>query len=268
MDSIRRKIRSEKGASITFALFLFLVCSMVSIVVLVAATAAGGRLSGISEMDQRYYSVTSAAELFRDAIDGKSVTVTKTKTTKTTESYERTIKNGKVVAPAVTPTPAPTTISNVSYSSKIDGKIISAGTRTSILQDAAIALTNYNMEDNYNVDFGVNPAPENSYKVSVNADSAAVEGILSVGVRETINSDGSLVFIFQNAEEGASRHYKVRLTLEADVKESTARNSESEPLTYTLKDGETDVYTVSQKTTLTETRTTVITWRAVGIEKV
>ena len=73
--SIRRKLGSDAGASITFALLLFLVCAMVSAVVLVAATTAAGRMASIAEADQRYYAVTSAAELIRDAVSDKTVTV-------------------------------------------------------------------------------------------------------------------------------------------------------------------------------------------------
>lgn len=75
MNAIKNKIRSRAGASITFALMIFLVCAVVSSIVIVAASAASGRLSTVKEMDQRYYAATSAAEALRDAFDGKSVTV-------------------------------------------------------------------------------------------------------------------------------------------------------------------------------------------------
>ena len=63
MQAIKNKISSQRGASLTFALLLFLVCSVVGSVVLTAGTAAAGRMSEISEMDQRYYSINSAAKL-------------------------------------------------------------------------------------------------------------------------------------------------------------------------------------------------------------
>ena len=71
--AIRAKLTSNAGASITFALLVFLVCAMVSAVVLVAATTAAGRMKGIAATDERYYSVTSAAELLKDLLDEKSV---------------------------------------------------------------------------------------------------------------------------------------------------------------------------------------------------
>ena len=72
---VKRKIEDNTGASITFALLLFLVCSMVSIVVVVAGSAAAGRMSQRAETDQRYYAVTSAVELLCDDFKGKTVTV-------------------------------------------------------------------------------------------------------------------------------------------------------------------------------------------------
>lgn len=75
MQAIQNKLKSQKGASISFALLLFLVCAVISSVVIVAATAAGGRMSQLPEMDQRYYAVTSAANLLKSEIDGKRVVV-------------------------------------------------------------------------------------------------------------------------------------------------------------------------------------------------
>lgn len=75
IKDIKKKLRSERGASIILALLLFLVCAVVGSIVLTAATAAAGRMSQMVKMDQRYYSVTSAAELLRDQIDGVKVTL-------------------------------------------------------------------------------------------------------------------------------------------------------------------------------------------------
>lgn len=76
MNAMKNKIQSQRGASITFALLLFLVCAIISSVVIVAATAVGGRASQMAELDQRYYAVNSAAELLRDVLEAQTVTVT------------------------------------------------------------------------------------------------------------------------------------------------------------------------------------------------
>ena len=69
---ISAKLKDQSGASITYALLLFLVCAVVSTVVLAAGTAASGRMSQSVESDQRYYAVTSAAEYLKKQLDGKS----------------------------------------------------------------------------------------------------------------------------------------------------------------------------------------------------
>ena len=69
MRTLKRKLNSQRGASLTFALLLFLVCAVVGSAVLVAGTAAAGRMSKIAEMDQRYYSVNSAARLLIELME-------------------------------------------------------------------------------------------------------------------------------------------------------------------------------------------------------
>ena len=79
MDALRKlkqKLKSQTGASITFALLLFLVCAVVGSVVLTAGTAPAGRMSELARMDQRYYSVTSAAQLLQDIISDQTIEVT------------------------------------------------------------------------------------------------------------------------------------------------------------------------------------------------
>ncbi len=79
-----KKLRSNTGASLSVALLLFLVCAAVGAVLVTAGTAAVGRLSKLKELDQRYYSVTSAAQLVRDMMCEKEISFQQTKTTKTT----------------------------------------------------------------------------------------------------------------------------------------------------------------------------------------
>lgn len=89
-SAITHKVRSTDGASLSIALLLFLVCAVVGSVVLAAATAASGRLAKMAEMDQRYYSVTSAAELLAEELNDIQVTVLQKK------GVTEILKNGKV----------------------------------------------------------------------------------------------------------------------------------------------------------------------------
>ncbi len=72
---ILKKLRSNEGASLTYAILLFLVCAVIGTIVLTAGTIASGRLAEKAEMDQRYYHVTSTAEFLKDALDGKTVRI-------------------------------------------------------------------------------------------------------------------------------------------------------------------------------------------------
>ena len=76
MQAIKNKIRSRRGASLTFALLLFLVCAVVGSVVLVAGTAVSGRLEELAESEQRFYAVNSAAELIVCQLCGEDNKVT------------------------------------------------------------------------------------------------------------------------------------------------------------------------------------------------
>lgn len=73
MIAMKNKIKSQRGASITFALLIFLVCAMVSSVVIVSATTAAGHMSSQAEMDERYYAVAEATQMLRSRIEGQQV---------------------------------------------------------------------------------------------------------------------------------------------------------------------------------------------------
>lgn len=85
-DKLKRKLRSSQGVTLLLSLLVFLMCVVAGSVALTAGTASSGTMAGryssdntISQrakLDQRYFSVTSAAELLRETFDGKSVRVT------------------------------------------------------------------------------------------------------------------------------------------------------------------------------------------------
>ncbi len=72
---IYAKLKNKEGASITYALLLFLVCAVIGSIMIAAGTAASGRMSKAVEMDQRYYSVMSAAELLMRELDSETVAI-------------------------------------------------------------------------------------------------------------------------------------------------------------------------------------------------
>ena len=72
------KLKDNTGASITFALLLFMVCAVVSSVLITAGTVAVGRISESSSTDSRYYSVMSAVNVLDDLYSDSNVTLRKT----------------------------------------------------------------------------------------------------------------------------------------------------------------------------------------------
>lgn len=74
-----RKLFNNKGASMVFALFVFLVCAVICSVIVISVTASSGRFSRMTEADSRYFSVTSAAQLLADELVSASVTVERQK---------------------------------------------------------------------------------------------------------------------------------------------------------------------------------------------
>lgn len=90
-NMIWKKLKEKRGASLTFALLLFLICAVFGAVVLTAATAAAGRVSNLAEVDQKYYSVASAAELLAEELDDQSVTIIREKKVEETKTYKYTV---------------------------------------------------------------------------------------------------------------------------------------------------------------------------------
>lgn len=68
---LRNRIRSNSGATILLALLFFLLCALAGSIILSAGSAAAGRISGLKETEQSFYSVTSAAQIMREEIEGQ-----------------------------------------------------------------------------------------------------------------------------------------------------------------------------------------------------
>ena len=94
MQAIRRKLNSQRGASMLMALLLMLVGIMVSAVIISAATSAAVNKRSEKEQQQAYLAVSSAAELVRDDFQSltgryKDVTTTVTNADGTTTTKNR-----------------------------------------------------------------------------------------------------------------------------------------------------------------------------------
>lgn len=77
MKRVWEKLKSRDGASILFAILVFMLCILAGTAALTAAAANSGRYSHLREEQQKYLTVSSAAKLLRDEIAGMTVTETK-----------------------------------------------------------------------------------------------------------------------------------------------------------------------------------------------
>ncbi|MGN0713523.1 MAG: hypothetical protein ACI4LJ_07045 [Anaerovoracaceae bacterium] len=69
---LKRKLRSESGVTLLMALLFFLLCALGSSVVLAAGSTASGRIAGLEQDQQAFYTVTSAAQVLQEEINGTS----------------------------------------------------------------------------------------------------------------------------------------------------------------------------------------------------
>ena len=268
--SIRMKLRSARGASITFALLLFLVCAVVGSVVLAAGTAASGRLSRLNEQDRRYYAVTSAAGLFRDALDGQSCTITCEenvgKTTTTVYTFPAT-------GSATVGEPATETDDTPEYTATVTGDgdtwlITTAG--KSLTADAAVRWLMGDAERTFLNAWNAEGGYGGSWTLTLDHETAEGEAavIAPVAIAVTRDENANLLLRFTNAE---GEPFSVTVRLNADVKEL-----ESEPSVVPGKktsETETDengttVEVVAEEFTVTTTKTTTITWSVGEVKKV
>ena len=212
---LKQKLKSQTGASITFALLLFLVCAVVGSVVLTAGTAAAGRMSELAKMDQRYYSVTSAAQLLRDTIEGKQV--------KVTQNY--------ISIDGAAPSP--------------QGGQTFEGADSPVLRDAAEKLTGTTeigedgLERNWNLT--VTNGPENA--------------ALNVKIEETLSPDGTMTMRISNdannnsgGTTGPAYVYTLQMVFSADKVESVDSRMKEQ---YTPEGKKTVIKTETKTTSIT-----------------
>lgn len=83
-SSLKNKLRSNKGATMVFALVALILCVMISAVVIYTAFSNVGRVKKTQSEEQNYLSVSSAVMLFKDSLEGDSVSYEETHVSTTT----------------------------------------------------------------------------------------------------------------------------------------------------------------------------------------
>ena len=214
--TIVNKLRSQSGASISFALLLFLVCAVVCSIVLTAATASTGRLSNMAEVDQRYYCVTSACEWLKAAVDGTSASIVKVEKIPLDDSGEEKVDAVEVLGTYILDKPA----DQVSEDDFVDENKLLETNHDSIQRNAVYNFYQRTADMTY-------PIPR-SLKLSITGISDALVGMLNVNVKEEITfketdgtTDKSATIFFTCSNEDDKRIYAIKMKFMADINETS-----------------------------------------------
>ena len=273
MSRIKNRLRSRRGASITFALLLFLVCAVLSSVILVAATTAAGRIAGMVEADQRYYAVTSASELLKELINGKTVTVA---TVTKSSTAENTYLDGGIHGTASSdfdndPGYPIVYVVNGSADGMSAEELYSASLSAStspirvtkmedntklstILEDAAYQ---YCSGKTKSLSF---PLPFSRFKLSSTTEE---NDPLAVSINELIQADGSLVLTLSNLSKDS---FQQQLVFSCTVSDSSASTT-SDEVTQTTVTSTNQIQT-KVKTNTTTVTTKKMTWTLTGVNSI
>lgn len=306
MQAIRRKLGSQRGASITFALLIFLVCAVVGSVVLAAGTVTSGRLAGSAEsgkvgtmveMEQRYHAVNSAAELLKKELTSgktKATIIKTTKTTTKTTSYYDVDDDGNVF---LSSTDEPDVNSTVTYTPKSAVSFSADKLKTDLTEAEQEILKHFAREtliggwsDSEDVKNWEEPAygkTKITFTITAgNDENLAVDAEATPDLFGGGNSyTGNLTIDLKNHK--GNQKYCVELQFSAaniswknDVTtETTAPKVESTTATKTItttdpETGEEKQETISYiaqivettEETVTETKTPTVTWKLVGMK--
>ena len=243
LQSSLRK-RSQRGASLVLALFLFMICSLLAAIVLSASTAAVGSYKGITEMDQRYYSVTSAADLLKSKIDNESLTMqlVRTKDGQGNETTTSIKIEGKDSACSFSDNTLTINDDVLSLSELSALYWLLGGKRSDKKYTNVSDIPVGSIADSVRVDF----------KLDFKADVMSDTSNLDVPVTSIVDSSGLTLRIDSPHSAGDTKYYSLALHFDPDVdksqSESRQRNAEG-----------TD--------TVTTTTTVKLTWMAADITK-
>ena len=281
---INSVLRSQTGASMSFALLLFLICTVVGSLVITAGSTAAGRVSNLAQMDQRYYNVSSAAYLIASELNGESVKIEQTRvvTEVVTTDYTVTEQNFGGITRTVVTEGAKTT----SKSAKYDTIVNDNDDMEAVLTlDAYPTVGNLGSDLDWNMSFLTARAVQLLFGSSCNTDDAieasmkngnahsgalqmthasvAIDNADDLKIRcdYSVRSDGTLVMTLKNA---VGEPYSMRIIFKPSIVESERESSsDSVSREYTA-----DGYKETVTTVTTLVKSSEITWTLGGFEKV
>lgn len=283
MDKLNIKLRSQKGASLSIALLLFLVCMVVGAIILTAGTTASGRLSKLTEMDQRYYSVTSAAEILSQELSRETVTIERIKTTTTTVTTDYAVDYDEESGETTVTPGSPSTNTDVEYRTTIkrgteikrdipaqDTSISASG--LSFLTARAVKLlfgtNNCNTEASWNYTDYFSEARD-VFSLELSASDDRDLSYLKINGSYEMKSDGRLIIDLTDALPGTSGHYTMRITMSLDPEKTETRPpSEYPPIPSTDTEEISGGYREIKTTVNTVVKSSSFGWKVMGVEKV
>ena len=284
-NKIQKKLRSQTGASITFALLLFLVCAVLCSVIITAATVAAGRISRIAETDQKFFAVSSASEFLKDMIE-EAPTVYVVEVGKSTLEYDygsnppdpETMEMDSFTEKAVYIIPSRDKVGNTVY--KYDPIKITNAFNTENLLSAGNSLNRYNV--NNSVDFKLDSIQKDAAKTNVidkssiptpkvlklsstfYADAGLDFDAMAVDIREIMDASGNLTFTLYNTystgttTSDAGNRYTMLLSFGVD--KSTGTDAKIETKKTTAGSGSSH----KVETVITKMKITTMTWTWTG----
>ena len=239
---------SERGASVSVALLLFLICTVICSVIMVAATTASGRLAAIAETDQRYYSVTSAASLLKSLLDGKTVSLVEIETRSMTTTYT----NGRAGTPVPNGDSQKTLYliekseEDITDEDLVDGNLISTQvdySHFSMIKDAAYRHTQKEGGDK-------------QFELSSNKFNDA----FAADITEALDEKGNIFLTVKNQEK-IGKPYSLMLSFLVDESKYVEEDIEDGQRT-----GDGASYTI--QSIVTKTTTTTMTWSLSNIKTI
>lgn len=246
MNTVKRKIQSNRGASLSFALLLFLVATVVGVSLLQAGTAAAGRVSQLAVSDARYYSVNSAADLLVSQLDGATVRFLRSKNSEVSRSAEIVLNDDGEAEEHLLEEESSEPGYTISFlfadegeeeAEDADGRFERG---RSLLLDLAIDtafgpdVTDFDsenseyMENLYKKNCARSLAARRSFSrilyLSAESEEAELE-TLKVKAELSMKSDGTLKVLLSNAE-GGSDLYRLQLTFAVEIRQDDAVSEE------------------------------------------
>ena len=282
---IHSVLRSQTGASISYALLLFLICSVVGSLVITAGSTAAGRVSNLAQMDQRYYNVSSAANLIASELNGKSVKIEQTRvvTAIVTTDYTVTEQNIGGISRTVVTEVAKSTSKSAEYDTIINddddleevltldvypivgnlGSDLDLDDMSFLTARAAQLLFGTACNTDDDIEASMKNGNAHSGVLQMTHASGTIDNAEDLKLRcdYAVRSDGTLVMTLRNA---VGEPYSMRIVFKPSIVESERESSsDSVSREYTADGYEETVTTVT-----TLTKTSEITWTLGGFEKV